>query len=133
MCVRVSPHVHFITARVRTYSIDGVGGLILFAVFESGGKQHRVSEGDIVRLEKIEAEQDAEVEFDRVLMISTGDGIEIGNPLVKGAKVSGRVVSQERDPKVRVLKFKRRKNYLRNLGHKQLATVIQISSITTQG
>lgn len=105
----------------------------MFAVFESGGKQHRVSEGDIVRLEKIDAAQDSEVEFDRVLLISHDDGIEVGNPIVEGARVSGRVISQARDPKVRVVKFKRRKNYLRNRGHKQLATVVQISSITTQG
>lgn len=105
----------------------------MFAVFESGGKQHRVSEGDIVRLEKLDAAPDAEIEFDRVLLVSNDDGVEIGNPIVEGAKVSGKVISQERDPKVRVVKFKRRKNYLRNKGHKQFATVVQISSITTQG
>ena len=109
-----------------------VGGLVLFAVFESGGKQHRVSEGDIVRLEKINANCDDEVEFDRVLMVSSEGGVEIGSPVVEGARINGRVISQERNPKVRVVKFKRRKNYLRNRGHKQHATVVQISSITTQ-
>lgn len=101
----------------------------MFAVFESGGKQHRVAEGDVVRLEKLDVAEDSTLEFDKVLLISSDEGTEVGNPHVAGAKVTARVVSQERDPKVRVVKFKRRKNYHRNLGHKQHRTVVQISSI----
>ncbi|MDE0053056.1 MAG: 50S ribosomal protein L21 [Gammaproteobacteria bacterium] len=101
----------------------------MFAVFESGGKQHRVSEGDVVRLERVSGEPGQSVEFDRVLMVSEGDDVTVGTPYVEGGKVTAEVVDQGRADKVRVIKFKRRKNYLRRAGHRQQYTEIRITGI----
>ena len=101
----------------------------MFAVFESGGKQHRVSEGDVVRLERMSGEPGQSVEFDRVLMVSEGDDVTVGTPYVEGGKVTAEVVDQGRADKVRVIKFKRRKNYLRRAGHRQQYTEVRITGI----
>ncbi|MCY3819949.1 MAG: 50S ribosomal protein L21 [Gammaproteobacteria bacterium] len=101
----------------------------MFAVFESGGKQHRVSEGDVVRLERVSGEPGQSVEFDRVLMVSEGDDVTVGTPYVEGGKVTAEVVDQGRADKVRVIKFKRRKNYLRRAGHRQQYTEVRITGI----
>lgn len=102
----------------------------MFAVFESGGKQHRVVEGEVVRLERLAGEPGDEVVFDRVLMVADGDDVAIGSPLVEGGRVTGEVVDQGRDRKIRVIKFKRRKNYLRKKGHRQHFTDVRITAIT---
>ena len=101
----------------------------MFAVFESGGKQHRVVEGEVVRLERLEGEPGDNIVFDRVLMIAEGDDIAIGEPLVEGGRVTGEVVNQGRGKKIRVIKFKRRKNYLRKKGHRQAFTDVRITAI----
>ena len=101
----------------------------MFAVFESGGKQHRVSEGDVVRLERVSGDPGKSVEFDRVLMVSEGDDVTVGTPYVEGGKVTAEVVDQGRAEKVRVIKFKRRKNYLRRAGHRQQYTEVRITGI----
>ena len=101
----------------------------MFAVFESGGKQHRVVEGEVVRLERLEGEPGDNIVFDRVLMIAEGDDIAIGEPLVEGGSVTGEVVSQGRGKKITVIKFKRRKNYLRKKGHRQAFTDVRITAI----
>lgn len=102
----------------------------MFAVFESGGKQHRVSEGDVVRLEKLAGEPGESVVFDRVMVIADGNEVAVGAPYVDGGTVTGEVVEQGRGKKVRVIKFKRRKNYLRRAGHRQSFTSVKITAIS---
>jgi len=101
----------------------------MFAVFESGGKQHRVAEGDVVRLERLPGDVGDVVAFDRVLIVGESDDVAVGAPYVEGARVHGEVVEQGRDRKVRVIKFKRRKNYLRRAGHRQHYTEVRIKGI----
>lgn len=102
----------------------------MFAVFESGGKQHRVQEGDLVKLEKLDVAAGDAVTFDRVLLVGEGDDVSIGAPLVDGGKVTAEVVSQGRHRKIDVIKFKRRKDYHRKLGHRQSYTEIRVTGIS---
>ena len=102
----------------------------MFAIIETGGKQYRVEEGEQLAVEKLDAEVGSEVEFDQVLMVANGESIDIGTPLVEGARVTGKVVQQGRHDKVRVIKFKRRKNYLRRFGHRQHFTAVEITGIS---
>ncbi len=102
----------------------------MFAVFQSGGKQHRVSEGDVVKLEKIVAEPGEEVVFNEVLMVANGDDVNVGAPFVAGSAVTGEVVRTDRGKKVRIIKFKRRKDYLRRQGHRQWFTEVKITAIS---
>ena len=78
----------------------------MFAVFESGGKQHRVSEGDVVRLETLGGEPGDDIVFDRVMLVADGDDVEVGAPFVKDGKVKGEVLNQGRGRKIRIVKFK---------------------------
>ena len=119
-------HKTRLSAFFRT--ISRVAGM--FAVIETGGKQYRVEEGERLAVEKLDVEVGAEVEFDRVLMVSNGEAIKVGTPLVEGASVKGKVVEQGRRDKIRVIKFKRRKHYLRRKGHRQHFTAVQIVEIT---
>ena len=96
-----------------------------FAVFATGGKQYRVKTGDIIKVEKLNAETGKAVVFDQVLMI----GDKIGTPTVAGAKVTGEVLEQKRADKVIIFKKKRRHNYRRTRGHRQHLTVIKITDI----
>lgn len=93
------------------------------AIFQTGGKQYRVSEGDIVKVEKLNAT--GSVEFDQVLMV----GDKVGTPFVDGARVVAEVIEQKRDDKILVFKKKRRQNYRRTAGHRQFITVLKIKSI----
>ncbi len=102
----------------------------MFAVFQSGGKQHRVAEGDVVRLERISAEPGEEVVFDKVLMVANGDTVDVGEPYLDGKQVKGEVVRSDRGAKIRVLKFKRRKDYMRRQGHRQWFTEVKITGIS---
>ncbi|MCR9258686.1 MAG: 50S ribosomal protein L21 [Pseudomonadaceae bacterium] len=102
----------------------------MFAVFQSGGKQHRVSEGDVVKLEKIVAEPGEEVVFNEVLMVANGDDVNVGAPFVAGSAVTGEVVRTDRGKKVRIIKFKRRKDYMRKQGHRQWFTEVKITAIS---
>jgi len=101
----------------------------MFAVFQSGGKQHRVSEGDVVKLEKLTAEPGEEVVFDQVLMVSDGDDVNVGSPYVEGSQVKAEVLRTDRGRKIRVIKFKRRKDFLRRQGHRQWFTEVKITAI----
>jgi len=101
----------------------------MYAVIVSGGKQHRVIEGEVLKLEKIELETGAKVTFDRVLLVVDGDSVKIGEPDVKGAKVTAEVVSHGRHEKVRILKFKRRKHHMKQMGHRQWFTEVKITGI----
>ncbi len=102
----------------------------MFAVIKTGGKQYRVQENTILRIEKLEAEAGAKVAFDEVLLLSEKGKITVGKPLVSGAKVEATVLEQMRDRKVIVFKKKRRHNYRRKKGHRQHLTVVQIQKIS---
>ena len=88
----------------------------MFAVFQSGGKQHRVSEGDVVRLELLDGEPGSEIVFDKVLMVAKGDDVEVGSPFVEKGQVTAKIIRSDRDKKIRIIKFKRRKDYLKRQG-----------------
>lgn len=98
----------------------------MYAVIVSGGKQHRVTEGEVVKLEKIEKGIGESVEFDQVLMFSDGNKIQLGTPLLKGHKVTGEVVEQGRGDKIRIIKFRRRKHHMKQQGHRQYFTAVKI-------
>jgi large subunit ribosomal protein L21 len=101
----------------------------MYAVFESGGKQHRVIEGETLKLEKIEVATGATIEFDKVMLIADGDKVSLGEPLVKGAKVTAEVVSHGRGDKVTIVKFRRRKHSMKRQGHRQWFTEVKITGI----
>jgi large subunit ribosomal protein L21 len=101
----------------------------MFAVIATGGKQYRVEEGNVLRIEKLEAEAGASVEFDRVLVVGEGASIKIGAPYVDGGKVMATVQAQGKADKVGIIKFKRRAHYMRNKGHRQLFTEVKITKI----
>ena len=103
----------------------------MYAVFQSGGKQHRVTEGQIVRLEKLEAATGDVVEFDQVLMVSDGSDVKIGAPLVSGGKVTAEIVDHGRGDKVKIVKFRRRKHSRKQQGHRQWFTEVKITGINS--
>jgi large subunit ribosomal protein L21 len=102
----------------------------MYAVFRSGGKQYRAAKGDVLRLEKIEGDEGATVKFDEVLLVGEGSDIKVGSPMLSGSTVSAKVVRQGKSRKVSVVKFKRRKNYLRQGSHRQFFTEVEITAIT---
>ena len=101
----------------------------MYAVIVSGGKQYRFSEGQTLKLEKIEAETGASIDFDRILLVADGDDVKIGQPVVKGAKVKAEIIAQGRHKKVKIMKFKRRKHHMKQMGHRQWFTEVKITSI----
>lgn len=101
----------------------------MYAIIISGGKQHRVTEGETLKLEKIEAATDATIEFNEVLMVGEGESVKIGAPLVEGAKVTAQVISQGRHDKIHIIKFKRRKHHMKRAGHRQWYTEVKITGI----
>ena len=101
----------------------------MYAVFQSGGKQHRVSEGQTLRLEKLDVETGATVEFDKVLLVANGEEIAVGAPLVEGGKVTAEVVQHGRGDKVKIVKFRRRKHSRKQAGHRQWFTEVKITGI----
>jgi large subunit ribosomal protein L21 len=105
----------------------------MYAVFRTGGKQYRAAKGDVLRLEKIEADEGATVSFDDVLLIGEGADIKVGNPVLSGSSVSGKVLRQGKSKKVSVVKFKRRQNYLRQGSHRQFFTEVEITAISASG
>ncbi len=105
--------------------------ITMYAVFQSGGKQHRVTEGQIVRLEKLEAATGDVVEFDQVLMVSDGNDVKIGAPLVSGGKVTAEIVDHGRGDKVKIVKFRRRKHSRKQQGHRQWFTEVKITGINS--
>lgn len=101
----------------------------MYAVFKTGGKQYKAAPGDIVRVERLEAENGAAVELDEVLMVADGDDIRVGSPMIDGGKVQAEVVRHGRGDKVRIIKFKRRKHHMKRMGHRQHFTEIKITGI----
>jgi large subunit ribosomal protein L21 len=102
----------------------------MFAVFSSGGKQHRVTEGEVIKLERLTAEPGEEIVFDKVLIVADGDDVTVGQPYVEGGKVTAEVLGHDRGKKVRIIKFKRRKDYMRRQGHRQWFTELKITGIS---
>ncbi|MBK6451792.1 MAG: 50S ribosomal protein L21 [Proteobacteria bacterium] len=101
----------------------------MYAVIATGGKQYRVAEGDVVRIEKLAAELGATVEFDEVLLVGSGADVKVGAPLVAGSKVSGVVHKHGKGEKKAIVKFRRRKHYLRQGTHRQFYTDVKITGI----
>ncbi|HDS05912.1 MAG TPA: 50S ribosomal protein L21 [Deltaproteobacteria bacterium] len=101
----------------------------MYAVIKTGSKQHKVSEGEVLSIEKLTAEKGTEVVFDEVLMVSGDNVVKIGKPFVEGAKVFGQVIEQTKGPKIQVFKKKRRKGYHKKTGHRQELTSMKITKI----
>jgi large subunit ribosomal protein L21 len=101
----------------------------VYAVFRTGGKQYRASKGDVLRVERLDAEVGDTVAFDQVLLVGEGTKVTLGKPVVDGGIVEAKVRSQGRGRKIEVVKFKRRKNYRRTLGHRQYFTELEVTSI----
>ena len=101
----------------------------MYAIIETCGKQYKVSEGDVVFFEKLEAEEGKKVKFDNVILVSDGKKVEVGTPYVKGAKVEGKVIAHGKAKKIIVFKYKAKKNYRRKQGHRQPFTKVEITSI----
>ena len=101
----------------------------MYAVIATGGTQYRVSEGSVLRVEKLEADAGAQVEFGEVLLVGEGDQVKLGTPLISGGKVLATVQSHGKTDKVSVVKFRRRKHYLRQGTHRQQYTEVKITGI----
>lgn len=100
----------------------------MYAVIKTGGKQYKVSEGDLLKVEKVEGAVGETVEIDQVLMVG-GAEVKLGTPLVPGAKVKAQIVAQEKDRKILVFKSKRRKGYRKKYGHRQPITRLKVAAI----
>lgn len=101
----------------------------MYAVVKTGGKQYRVQEGEIVRVEKIPGDVGTDVTLDQVLLFSDGENLRVGQPLLDGVSVNGRIVEQDRAKKILVFKYKRRKRFRKKQGHRQAYTAIRIDRI----
>jgi large subunit ribosomal protein L21 len=101
----------------------------LFAIIQTGGKQYRVAPGDILRVERLPGERGDEVLLEQVLLVADGDAIQVGQPLVAGARILSEIVRQGKGKKIIVFKKKRRKKYRRKQGHRQLYTALEIKDI----
>lgn len=100
-----------------------------YAVIKTGGKQHKVEEGEIIAIEKLNIEEGEKIEFEEVLAVKTDGKLQVGAPLLNGAKVTGTVISQEKDKKVVIIKMRRRQDYRSKQGHRQKITKVKIDSI----
>ncbi len=101
----------------------------MYAIIETGGKQYKVEEGQIIDIEMLEAREGDEVVFDKVLAVNTGDDLEVGTPLVKGARATARVLKQDKHKKIIVFKYKAKKNYRKKSGHRQPYTRVKVQRI----
>lgn len=102
----------------------------MYAVIKTGGKQYRVSEGDQIKVEKLDGEIGAEIVFDEVLMVGEGESVKIGTPTVDGGQVKAEVAAQGRADKVHIIKHRRRKHYHKEQGHRQHFTEVKITQIS---
>jgi len=101
----------------------------MYAVIKTGGKQYRVAEGDVLDVEKLPAEEGASIDIGDVLMVVDGDQVTVGEPLVAGATVKATVTRQDRDKKIKIVKFRRRKHSRKQMGHRQSFSRLQIDKI----
>jgi large subunit ribosomal protein L21 len=105
----------------------------MYAVIVTGGRQYRVMQGETLRIEKLEGDVGAAVNFDQVLLLGSGEEITIGAPLVGGASVAATIKSHGRGDKVRIIKFRRRKHHQKQMGHRQYYTEVEITGISAVG
>ena len=101
----------------------------MYAVIKTGGKQYRVSQGDRLKVESLSAEPGTDIDLSEVLMLGNGDSVTIGSPLIANASVSARVVEHGRAKKINIIKFRRRKHYRKQMGHRQNFTELEITGI----
>ena len=101
----------------------------MYAVIETGGKQYKVSKGDVIYIEKLDVEAGAKVSFDKVLLIGEGSDVKVGAPAVEGVSVSGKVIKNDKAKKVVVYKYKPKKGYHKKQGHRQPYTKVEITKI----
>ena len=104
----------------------------MYAVFKTGGKQYRAAQGEKIKLEKLESKSGKKVVFEEVLLVGEGSEINVGTPYLADATVEAKILSEGKDKKIEVIKFKRRKNYKRNFGHRQCYTLVEITAIKLQ-
>ena len=102
----------------------------MYAVIKTGGKQYRVSEGETLRIETLDANEGDSVDFDQVLMVGEGEDVRIGAPLMEAGKVTATVKAHGRGKKVEIIKFRRRKHHMKRMGHRQNYTEVEITGIT---
>ena len=102
----------------------------MYPVIVTGGRQYRVAQGETLRVEKLEADVGAAVNFDQVLLLGSGEGVKVGAPTVSGASVAAKVVAHGRLDKIRIIKFRRRKHHMKQMGHRQHFTEIEITGIS---
>ena len=100
----------------------------MYAIIATGGKQYKVAEGDVIRVENLGVEAGAEVVFDQVLLVA-GDELQVGQPTVAGAKVTAKVLEQGKGAKIRIFKYKAKSNYRRRQGHRQPFTKVEVTKI----
>ena len=102
----------------------------MYAIIMTGGKQYRVSQGDKLRVEKLDVAEGDNIELDQVLMVVDGDNIKIGAPVLDGGKVTAQVKTHGRGDKVEIIKFRRRKHHMKRQGHRQAFTELEITGIS---
>lgn len=103
---------------------------IMYAVIQTGGKQYRVKEGETLKVESLLAETGQQVEFNEVLLIQSDSGVQVGKPFITGGKVTATIKSHGRHKKIHIIKFRRRKHFMKRAGHRQNYTEIQITGIS---
>ncbi len=104
----------------------------MYAVIQTGGKQYRVSQGEVLRVEKINSDEGSSINIDKVLMIADGDNVKVGAPYVDGGQVTAEVQAHGRGKKVKIIKFRRRKHHLKRQGHRQWYTELKITGISAK-
>ena len=102
----------------------------MYAVIKTGGKQYRVTEGQTLRVEKLENEVGTDIDLPEVLMVADGENIRVGAPTVDGSKVTATILGHGREKKVHILKFRRRKHHMKRQGHRQYYTELEIKGIS---
>ncbi|WP_133126989.1 50S ribosomal protein L21 [Legionella nagasakiensis] len=102
----------------------------MYAVIKTGGKQYRVKEGDVLKVEQLSAEIGSNVDFSEVLMIADGDNVTCGAPFIANAKVNAEILEHARHKKIKIIKFRRRKHHMKQMGHRQYYTQIKITGIS---
>ena len=115
--------------KISGYASERKGGFTMYAVVSTGGKQYKVGEGEVLRVEKLAGDVGDPVSFDRVLLFSDGEKVSVGQPVLEDAAVKGHIVEQGKAKKILVFKYKRRKRYRRKQGHRQRFTAVKIDSI----
>jgi large subunit ribosomal protein L21 len=114
---------------VKIWGFDGSGGILVYAIVRTGGKQYRVQPGDVIRLERLTAAVGTKVTLEDVLFVVGDGGVQVGSPRLESAAVVGTVLEEGRGNKIRVFKYKKRKHYRRTRGHRQTYTALRIDTV----